>query len=386
MPSPDCFDIVCCSLEPWDQVWRRNQLMATEMLKLRPSLRLLFVEAPVDVAWTLRNGKVPALSPRRRVGDTGRLWATTPRKWLPRKIWPFVDESLGRQVIAAAARLQMNRPILWINDNTYAPLVKKTGWPSVYDVTDDWTLAMGSPREMARQRHNDAQMIEDSDEIVVCSPALVGSRGRNRHVHLITNAVDVDHLRSRTSRPEELPPGQIVMYQGTLSAGRLDMQLCVDLAQRIAPGATLVFVGPNSLDKESEQAVVDAGALILGSRPYSDLPAYLQHADVLVVPHQVSPFTESLDPIKAREFLALGRPVVSTPVAGFRDLGSPVVVAPAGSFVAQVEAALAAPTLPPGPGPLTMTLTTWSDQAAKFLEVVDAAVAKSRQRVGPARS
>jgi len=383
MPSPDSFDIICCSLEPWDQVWRRNQLMATEMLKLRPNLRLLFVEVPVDVAWALRNGKLPRMSLRRPVGDTGRLWATAPRKWLPRKLWPFVDESLGRQVMAAAAELKMSRPVLWVNDNAYAPLLKKTGWPSVYDVTDDWTLVKGSPRMEARQRHDDAQMLEDADEVVVCSPALVATRGRNRHVHLITNGVDVDHLRSPAARPADLPPGQIVLYQGTLTAGRLDIQLCADLARKIAPRSTLVFVGPNSLDKVSEQTVIDAGAVILGSRPYSDLPAYLQYADVLVVPHQVSPFTESLDPIKAREFLAVGRPVVATPVAGFRDLGPPVVVASSENFVDQVAQILARPALPAGPGPLLTSLTTWSNQAAEFLAVLDAATAKAAGRAGP---
>jgi glycosyltransferase involved in cell wall biosynthesis len=328
----------------------------------------------------VRNGEFPRFRSTRRVGDTGRLWATAPRKWLPRKVWPFVDRSLGRQVMAAARRLEMRRPVLWVNDNTYAPLLGKTGWPSVYDVTDDWTLALGTARSMARQRANDARMLEEADEVVVCSPALVASRGRDRPVHLITNGVEVDHLRSPTTRPADLPTGRIVMYQGTLSAGRLDIPLCVDLARSIAPLATLVFVGPNSLAKESEQAVVEAGALILGSRPYPDLPAYLQVADVLVVPHQVTPFTESLDPIKAREFLAVGRPVVSTPVAGFRDLGPPVTVAPVERFVDEVAAILAGPPRAPGPGPLVTPLTSWSDQAAAFLAVLDAATAGAAGR------
>ena len=50
---------------------------------------------------------------------------------------------------------------------------------------------------------------------------------------------------------------------------------------------------------------------------------YLQHADVLVVPHVVTSFTDSLDPIKLYEYQAVGRPVVSTPVAGFRDADDP---------------------------------------------------------------
>ena len=112
------------------------------------------------------------------------------------------------------------------------------------------------------------------------------------------------------------------------------------------------------------------------------MPAYLQHADVLVVPHQVIPFTESLDPIKAREFQAVGRPVVATPVAGFRDLGRPVEVAEPDGFVAAVESVLDRMPVPPGPGELVGEPTTWAAQAAAFLAVLDAAMSTAGPPTG----
>ena len=375
--------MICLSLEPWNEVWRRNQLMVTELLRLRPELRVLFAETPIDVLWSVRQGQRPASAALRPIGDTGRLWAMAPRKWLPRRIRPGTDGSLARQVLAAGRTLGFERPLLWINDCTYAPLVRTTGWPSVYDVTDDWLLANGDSRWLERQRTNDALALEEADEVVVCSPALAESRGRTRPVHVITNGVDVDHLRGPTDRPADLPTGRIVLYQGTLSDGRLDIGLCVSLARDLAGRATLVFLGPNSLSKAAEQELLAAGAVILGSRPYAQMPAYLQHADVLVVPHQVIPFTESLDPIKAREFQAVGRPVVATPVAGFRDLGRPVEIADPDGFVATVEAVLDRPPLPPGPGELTEEPTTWAVQAAAFLAVLDAAMSARDPRSGP---
>jgi teichuronic acid biosynthesis glycosyltransferase TuaH len=376
MAPPVQFDIICCSLEPWDEVWRRNQHLTAELLRLRPTMRVLFAEPPVDMAWSLRQGRRPAASGLRSIGDSGRLWAMAPRKWLPRRIWPDGDRSLVRQVMAASNRLGLDRPLLWINDSLYAPLVESTGWPSVYDVTDDWLLGAGGEREMERLRDNDARMLRSATEVVVCSPALEASRGRQRLVHLVSNGVDVDHLRAPTVRPTDLPEGPVVLYQGTLVDGRLDVDLCVATARRMAPDATLVFVGPNSLTRPSTQSLIGAGALILGSRPYDDLPAYLQHADVLVVPHQVNSFTESLDPIKAREFLSVGRPVVATPVAGFRDLDPPIAVADAVAFPDAVAAVLARPPLPPGPGDLVGEPVTWSAQAARFLAVLDAAASR----------
>jgi glycosyltransferase involved in cell wall biosynthesis len=377
LSAADPCDVLCLSLEPWDEVWRRNQHMATQMLRLRPTLRLLFVGNPVDIAWSLRKGRLPELPPLRSIGDSGRLWAMTPHKWLPRSLWPRGDDSLFRQVVKSGRRLGFDRPVLWINDSTYAPLIARTGWPSVYDVTDDWLLAQGAPREMERQQRNDARLLREASEVVVCSPALARSRGRDREVHLIGNGVDIESLRAPTERPVDLPAGRIALYQGTLSAGRLDVDLCLTLARALAGRASLVFVGPNSLPAEVDQALVDAGALILGRRPYTDMPAYLQAADVQVVPHQTTPFMESLDPLKAREFLAVGRPAVATPVAGFRDLDPPITVADRLSFVDAVLGVLDRPAMPPGPGPVRGELETWSVQAARFLAVIDAAAGRS---------
>jgi glycosyltransferase involved in cell wall biosynthesis len=99
-------------------------------------------------------------------------------------------------------------------------------------------------------------------------------------------------------------------------------------------------VGPDALTAEQRRRLADAGVVLLGARPSAEVPPYVQHADVLVVPHVVSAFTDSLDPIKLYEYLASGRPVVSTPVAGFRDADDPLVTVAAGEeFVAAVVAA-----------------------------------------------
>jgi teichuronic acid biosynthesis glycosyltransferase TuaH len=373
LSDPQKLDVVCLSLEPWDNVWRRNQHLASELLRLRPAMRLLFVESPVDVVLSLIRHRWPRASPLRAVGTSGRLWAMTPKRWLPRRIRPQGDESLFRQVLAAARQLAFDRPLLWINDNMYAPLLEMTHWPSVYDVTDDWLLVGGSSTAIQRQRRNDALMLQHAKEVVVCSPSLVQSRGGERQVHLIPNGVDLDFFRSQTHRPGDLPAGRIVMYQGTLVDSRLDLGLCLRLCDALERQATLVFVGPNRLSKGSTRALSAAGAVILGERAYVELPGYLQHADVLVVPHQITPFTESLDPIKAREFQAVGRPVVSTPIAGFRGLGPPISVANGEDFVRAVKALVDGPALPSGPGPLQSDPTAWSSRANDFLAVIEAA-------------
>jgi glycosyltransferase involved in cell wall biosynthesis len=223
-----------------------------------------------------------------------------------------------------------------VNDSTYAPLARD--WKTLYDVTDDWLLACVTPRELARRQRLEEELLQVAGEVVVCSPTLVESRGRTRRVSLVPNGVDVGHFRIPRPRPADLPEAPTAVYVGTLHDERIDVPLVEELARTL--DLTIALVGPDALSVASGRLLRLAGARLLGPRPYADVPAYLQHADVVIVPHLVTAFTESLDPIKAYECLAVGTPTVATPVAGFRELGGCVQTAPRESFSAAVAAAL----------------------------------------------
>jgi glycosyltransferase involved in cell wall biosynthesis len=230
--------------------------------------------------------------------------------------------------------------VLWINDVTYAPLIHRTGWPALYDVTDDWLLAPFSEPELERLRRLDELALRDADEVVVCSQSLAASRGSSRDVVLIPNGVDVEHLRRPQQRPPDLPPSPVAVYVGSLHESRLDVGVVAKLAQT-HPSLNIAFVGPNGLTDESTDYLTSfANVSLLGPRPYSNVPGYLQHASVIVVPHLVSPFTESLDPIKAYECLAVTTPTVATPVAGFREHPKEFHLASGAEFVAAVATVL----------------------------------------------
>ena len=361
--------IVVCSLEEWDEVWRRNQFLADRLLRRYPEVRILFVEPPADPLHDLNRRSRPKLPRLRAVDGERRLQALRPLKPLPRRAGRLADASLRAQVRTAARLLGFERPVLWLNDVTYAPLIQQTRWPTLYDVTDDWLLAPVPERERDRLRRLDGLALRDAAEVVVCSPALAGSRGLVRPVTLLPNAVDVEHFRRPRDRPEDLPPGPVAAYVGTLHESRLDVELVSELARALEPVA-VALVGPDSLSAGSRSSL---GALpnvhLLGPRAYEDVPAYLQHADVIVVPHRVTEFTESLDPIKAYECLAVGRPTVATPVAGFRGLGPPVVVAGRESFVATVRAALDGRDAgAPGPSP---EVPSWDERAQEFAGILE---------------
>jgi glycosyltransferase involved in cell wall biosynthesis len=146
-----------------------------------------------------------------------------------------------------------------------------------------------------------------------------------------------DDLRS-VARPR-------VAYVGTIQ-GRVDLDL-VRQAARARPSIQWVLIGP----VWDETALGDLRQLfnvhLLGAKPHEAIPAYLSDVDVGIIPHHVDRLTESMDPLKLYEYLAMGLPVVSTPVAGLEPFRRWVVAAEdVDSFVGAVEAALEADSPP----------------------------------------
>jgi len=361
--------LVVCSLEEWSTVRRRIRILVDELVDRDPDLRVLYVAPAVDVPFELRHGRLAGLLQPRLERVHPRVHVLRPRKWFPRAVGPFADRSLGRQVARVVDDLGLVDPLVWVNDASYARYALSTGWPTLYDITDDWLLVPLSPRREARLRADDELLLAGSGAVVVCSPDLARSRGGRRSVDLIPNGVDVDLFRAPQARPADLPLSPVAVYVGTLHEERVDIPLLVSLAQA-RPDVAIAVIGPDSLGPASHESLAaQANIHLLGPVPYDRVPGYLQHADVVIIPHQVNPFTESLDPIKAYECLAAGRPTISTPVAGFRDLGDPIIVCDRSEFVAVTSDRLdGGPT--PGTPADSPDVPTWHQRAAAMGEVM----------------
>lgn len=367
-------DLVFLSLEAWNEVWRRNQHFVAGLLRADPTLRVLFVEPPVDPLHDWLGGSRPSvgrgLRPLDLFGAQGRIWTYQPTKWLPRKLDKDADRRWAASIRRVARRVGFTDPLLWVNDPTGAHLLEATGWPAVYDITDDWLEADRTEAEHARLVRHEGVLMKRCAEVIVCSKGLVETKGAIRPVTLVQNAVDLDFYRRPQRRPDDLPTGPVALYLGTVHPDRIDLALCISTAETIRHRGTLVFVGPVPMAQEDTEPLRSAGAAILGPRHRDSVPGYLQHADVLVVPHVVNRFTNSLDPIKLYEYAAVGRPVVSTPVAGFRDSTDPLVVCASGeSFVDAVLGHLPADHQFPCGG--ASDVPTWDDRIIEVQAVLE---------------
>ncbi|WP_170219224.1 glycosyltransferase [Nocardioides litoris] len=359
-------DVVVASLEPWDDVWRRNQYFADHLLRRNPDVRMLFLEPPIDVfprVHLARRLPLPAA-----VAGHDRLWTFRPVKPLPRVLGPGADLAMRHQVRRAADQLGLRDPVLWLNDLQHVGLARATGWSTVYDITDDWLVESTVPERVRRRRRRlEATALATAREVVVCSPGLARSRGAVREVHLVPNGVDPELMTAPQPRPDDLPPAPAAVYVGTVHEERFDVEL-LDEVMTALPDLNVALVGPDARGSEARAVLSRQPRLhALGPRPHDRVAAYLQHADLVVVPHRVNDFTESLDPIKAYESLAVGVPTVATQVAGFRGLPAPVRAVPREDFAAAVADVLRDP---PGRVRALPTEATWAARSREFERVL----------------
>lgn len=369
-------DLVVISLENWDEVWRRNQHLVAGLLRSGMVRKVLFVEPPVDTLHQVRKGRRPEVSGTglRRIrldGAQGELWALRPRKVLPRKVDRLGDRRRARSVATIARKLGLGRPVLWVNDPGGAEVLDETGWPTLYDITDDWLVADRPDPELARLRRQEAGLFAACQEVVVCSEGLLETKSLQRGVVLVQNAVDLEPYRTRQRRPSDLPPGPVALYLGTVHRDRVDVDLVARTATTLKErgSGTVVLVGPAPLPRPDLDRLQAAGVTMLGPRPSDEVPAYLQHADVLIVPHVLTDFTDSLDPIKAYEYRAARRQVVSTPVRGFTDGTDPLVNAvPSTHFPGAVADAAAAPVA--WTSDLPTDIPSWERRVAEMAAVI----------------
>ena len=171
------------------------------------------------------------------------------------------------------------------------------------------------------------------------------------------------------ARPPDLPSGPVAVYVGTLHGDRLDVLLCESTARALHDTGHLVLVGPVALTSDERSRLETGGVHLLGAKDHRSVPAYLQHADLLVVPHVVDDFTDSLDPIKLYEYRAVGRPIVSTPVAGFREAADTrLTVVDRERFPQAVAAGLpATDRFPTGADP---QVPTWADRVDEMSQAL----------------
>src|SRR5271169_6833326 len=261
----------------------------------------------------------------------------------------FNRRFLGVQIRRALRRLRFVEPITWTFVPTSADVVGTLGEKYiVYQCVDEYGAFSDAAGEVQAR---ESELLAKAGLVLVCSsPLLESKRQHNARTHLVTHGVNYQHFRraadDSTPVAPELNnlPRPILGFHG-LIADWVDLPLLAELA-RLRPQWSIVMVGKADTDLGAIQGLKNVH--VLGHRSYERLPEYLRGFDVALLPFVVNELTIASNPLKLREYLAAGLPVVAAPLPEVTRMGALVsIAATAEEYVREItrllEAGLAGP-------------------------------------------
>lgn len=366
-------DIISISSIDWDDQWQAPQEIALRLSKA--GNRTLYIENTGIRSPDLRDARRIKRRLRHWAGELkGRgVRAVHPNLWVqsPLVLPPFgsaVGGYLNRHLFlplirGAARRLGMRDPLIWtfLPTDTTLALIDLLGSPRsrvVYYCAADFTQLTTSVQQLAR---SEAELTRRSDVVfTICEELAVHCRRWSDNVHVFPYGVNLEAFPLRTSdpappcrpEPEELswmtrPDAKgrnghkVIGY-----VGGLHRHVGVDMLAQMArsrPDWSWVLVGAPEVPLHDLAGLPNL--YLLGQRPHHELARYIRTFDVCIVPYRRSAYTETVVPSKINEYLAMGKPVVSTnlpSVCDFNDKHQVLITAEGHpeSFLRAIEEAL----------------------------------------------
>lgn len=314
----------------WNFVWQRPQHLLSRLAR---RWQVVFVEEPVTGAGA------PALERLRPCAGV-QVWRAHVKGEAP----GFHDDHLPalQHLLGQAMREEEVRDYWsWFYTPMAYPLASELAPRGiVYDCMDELSAFRNAPRQLMQR---ESALFKAADLVFTGGPSLYNAK-RLRHpsVHCFPSSVDARHF-ARAARDHPLQahlPRPRLGWCGVIDE-RVDLALVAQLADA-RPEWQLVMVGPVV---KIDPATLPRRDNIhwLGQQGYDDLPEFISGWDVCLLPFAINEATRFISPTKTLEYMACGRPCVSTPIRDVVEPYSQVVsiAASTGDFIHACEAVLA---------------------------------------------
>jgi len=305
--SSEKFDLICFSHLRWDFVYQRPQHLFSRFGK---HLRTFFIEEPIfsDTHDTLNIRQSPE-----------GVYIATP--YLPGGLSPEeVDSRLRSLINNLLAEREIENYVLWY----YTPMALSFSdhlqpRSIVYDCMDELSAFKFAP---AKLKELEKELLSKADVVFTGGVSLYEHKKHQHHnIYPFPSSIDYKHFgQGRTIREDpagqqNIPHPRIGFY-GVVDE-RFDIEL-LDKAAELRPDWHFVILGPVV---KIDEAILPRKANIhyLGSKQYNELPAYLSGWDIAMIPFARNESTRFISPTKTPEYLAAGRPVISTSIKDVVD-------------------------------------------------------------------
>ena len=267
-------------------------------------------------------------------GTEGNSWHYHPMHFpekLPGvgRIFRALNERFIQREIDKLLPPQMDCIVCYDSPSQYSLVKKFRERLSVYLAIDDRTRTVwGDP--ISGEAEAESRLLGKVDRVVCVSEPLAKTlksrtpQGRTPPIFILPNGYDERIFDFPMDYPE---PGFLkdVSRPRILIAGHVSERIDWDgiaAASQLRPDWTWIFLGPSDRGMEEKvRSLFDSRAILHPSVPLDSVPAWIQHCDACAVPYCLNEFTKASSPLKAIEYLAMGRPVLSTKIPSLNPYG-----------------------------------------------------------------
>jgi UDP-galactopyranose mutase len=316
----------------WGFVYQRPQHLISRFAR---DHRVFFVEEPF----------FDAASPRMEVSEQApNVFVAVPHlpPDQPHEVVLAQQKKLLDDLLAAR---NVHQPIVWFYTPMAMPFARHLHARAVvYDCMDELSHFKGAPRELL---DFEKELLVHADIVFTGGQSLYeAKRDRHPNVHAFPSSVDAAHFEKARTQKQDPDDQKNLRHPRLGFYGVVDERLDSELVAAVAdarPEWEIVIVGP--VVKIDPNALPQRRNLHwIGQRSYAELPQYLSGWDVAIMPFAMNDATKYISPTKTLEYLAGGKPVVSTPIRDvvrpYGEMGIVHIASTAAEFVNAVESAL----------------------------------------------
>lgn len=291
--TPQYYDmIVFCHLR-WQFVYQRPQHLIS---RFSTSMKILFVEEPLhqnsDAAGDLIVISETLHILQANVNDIESIASVLPTYLKNKTI-----------------------PIGWFYSASFSPLLEQFNFETVvYDCMDELSLFKGAPAHLINQ---EKYLMAHADIIFTGGKSLYESKKQlHSNVYCFPSSVDEEHFAQALNGIAVAGdiaglPSPVVGYYGVIDE-RIDLQLLHESSKKL-PHVSFVMIGPLAKIDDADLPK-ENNIYYLGMKSYHELPAYLKAFDIAMMPFALNDATKYISPTKTLEYMAAGKPIVSTKI------------------------------------------------------------------------
>jgi glycosyltransferase involved in cell wall biosynthesis len=347
-------DIILFSSSDWDGKWGSRQMVAMHLAKR--GYRILFVEQMAGAEHMFRYSDVRVRRFRRRRNELfeihENIWLLTPPPLLPGRYYLPDIATLNARIVerlckSSVQKLNFQNPVLWLYKPEHSRLIGRLGERAVvYHCIDEYTAGISGRKRQVIQSL-EAELMQRANVVFANSQLTYeNKRHYNPHTYHLPSAADVAHFSTAADitvpvSPElaHLPHPQLLVL-GNINE-KIDIPLLNGLAGQ-RPDWTLILIGQvNGPVPQFDELCAKPNVHYLGKRRYADLPSLLRSADLCLLPYVQGEITRYRSPLKLYEYLATGKPIVSTPHPEVEQFNEFVTIASRSGFISAIENTLA---------------------------------------------